>query len=430
MNIYLIGICGITMGSIAIELKKLGHNVIGSDKGIYDPMSTMLKNAQIEVLIGFKEEHISNLKEKLDMVVVGNAISLDNLEYLKCKQMEVEILSYPEVLKKFCIKKNSIVVAGTYGKTTITALLVHIFNNLKVNPSYMIGGKALNLDQMVSFNDSSWSIAEGDEYFTSKTIAKSKFFFYSTKYLILTSAEWDHTDIFKTEEEYINNFVELIKSIPEDGIIVANKNGKNVVDVILRSGKQNITQYYDYTDVSLSKYSPKIIGKHNYENILSVVTLLLTLKEKSLFLQELSTNDFNKILSDSINSYLGIYRRLNILLDNEKLVVVDDFAHSPSKFKATIDCLKEKYKGCDITAVVEPNMGNRTKLSLTTYKEVFKDVTRVIIPKWRINKLKLDSELASSEDFKKMLLEEKVNVEIQLDDNLLLQNLEYVVKNA
>lgn len=418
------------MGSIAIELKKLGHNVSGSDKGIYPPMSTMLQEAGIQILIGFKQEHIKDLKDKPDMVIVGNAISLENPEYIECKNMNYEMLSYPEVLKKFCIKENSIVVAGTFGKTTTTALLVHIFNNLNLNTSFMIGGKALNLDSMVSFKDSLWSIVEGDEYLTSKTISKSKFFFYSPKYLILTSAEWDHTDVFKTEEDYVNNFVEMVKTIPLDGIVIANKKGKNVEDVIKKAGKESITIYYEYTDSSLEGYSPQVIGRHNFENILSAITLLKTLKQQGKLLSEISDYDFELSLKTSVNSFLGIYRRLNILLDSEKVTVIDDFAHNPSKFKATISALKEKYIGYDITAIIEPNMGNRTKLSLTTYKDVFKDVTRVIIPKWRINKLKEDSDLASGEDFKKVLLEDKVNVEIQLEDSILLANLEYIAKNS
>ena len=173
------------MGSLAIAFKKAGHIVSGSDKGFYPPMSTMLKESEIEILLGYKASHLEN--REVDFIVVGNAISLDNEEYKYALENKYIIYSYPEVIQKYIVRDTSIVVTGTYGKTTITAMLVKIFKDQGIPISYMIGGQVKDLESVEINDEAKISIIEGDEYPASKWKPISKFFYYNPTHLIVTS---------------------------------------------------------------------------------------------------------------------------------------------------------------------------------------------------------------------------------------------------
>lgn len=388
MNIHFIGICGITMGSLAIAFKKAGHIVSGSDKGFYPPMSNMLKDANIQIDLGYKIEHLKD--RQLDFVVVGNAISLDNEEYKYAEEQKFVIYSYPEVIQKYIVRDTSIVVTGTYGKTTITAMLVKIFKDQNIPISYMIGGQVKDFPSVEINDNAKVSIIEGDEYPASKWKPISKFFYYNPTHLIVTSTIWDHKDVFKTLEEYESNFIELKSQISDDRNIITKEK----------------------FDLNEFKLDLKVLGSYNIENAIFALNMC------KLFLNI----DITKAI-ESLNTFKGVSRRLEKRFENENLVVIDDFAHNPTKLMASISSVKEMYKNWKLIVVYEPNLGNRTKSSLESYKGAFKSIDKLYIPRWRVSKLKEDSELASENDLANVAKESGIDTEVVLDDTILVEKL-------
>ncbi len=433
MKIHIIGICGKLNAGLAIELKNIGHAVTGSDKAFYPPMSTLLEKNNLPIMVGYKEEHIdeNNLP---DLVAYGAAIGEDNPEVIKAMKLNITTSSPTQLLEKFVIKKNSIVITGNYGKTTITGLLVKIFTDLNLNPSYMIGGEIPGLES-VKITDSDWSIIEGDEYPADKG-GKSKFFYYHPKFLVITSVRWDHTDIFKTEQEYFENFVELVKTLPQDGVLILNDKDQSCYDKLyFELNKRNLLKnlkvaFYNQTALFTNEKSclkltafkdkfvnPQIFGEHNYENVTAAFKVLSSVFDLN-FIEE----NIDKIVN-SINTFPGPTRRLQIKYqvipslgkvarsdergNRAELIVIDDFAHNPEKFKASISAVTEKFQDYKITCIVLPNLGNITKISLSQYQGVFDNINidEVIIPKWS-TKIAEDSETYASESYFKSYLED------------------------
>lgn len=420
MKIHFLGICGIAMGAIAIELKRQGHEVSGSDKGFYPPMSTALENADIKIMVGFKEEHIDidNLPE---LFVVGNAIAADNVELLKAKSTGVKILNYPEVLAQFVIKNDSLVISGTYGKSTISSMIIKIFKELKIPVSYMTGAQSIDIENSVQIENSKFSVVEGDEYPAEKG-GKSKFFYYSPKYFVVTSCEWDHTDIFLTESDYIINFQNIVKEIPEDGILFLNSNGKNL-DKLADVAKCKVI-WID-TEKKIQGLNLKMIGKHNYINAIIAIQVFQTLQLEI---------EIEKVI-EVLNNFRGVKRRVEVKYQDSKVMIIDDFAHNPSKFKSAIDSVAEHFENrCEIIAVVEPNMGNRTKIILDQYKDTFSNpnLVKIIVPRWRVNNLKEDSHLASEEQFASKVnqLNRNDNCEVNFNDEQVFDELVEFLQNA
>lgn len=376
------------MGSLAIAFKEAHHIVSGSDKGFYPPMSNMLKDANIQIDLGYKIEHLKD--RQLDFVVVGNAISLDNEEYKYAEEQKFVIYSYPEVIQKYIVRDTSIVVTGTYGKTTITAMLVKIFKDQNIPISYMIGGQVKDFPSVEINDNAKVSIIEGDEYPASKWKPISKFFYYNPTHLIVTSTIWDHKDVFKTLEEYESNFIELKSQISDDRNIITKEK----------------------FDLNEFKLDLKVLGSYNIENAIFALNMC------KLFLNI----DITKAI-ESLNTFKGVSRRLEKRFENENLVVIDDFAHNPTKLMASISSVKEMYKNWKLIVVYEPNLGNRTKSSLESYKGAFKSIDKLYIPRWRVSKLKEDSELASENDLANVAKESGIDTEVVLDDTILVEKL-------
>lgn len=381
--VHLIGIVGVTMAPVAAEFKRLGWFVTGSDKGFFPPMSTYLIDKNISVEVGFRKEHLTKkyYKEKLgnrfdssigdvpDLIVLGNAIASKNPELLFAKEKKVKVSSFPEILEKYeILKGKSIVVAGTFAKTTTTALLVHIFQTAGKDISYMIGALTNEIYDGVRFREASteWSITEGDEYVSSIFDQKSKFFHYHPDFLVLTSAQLDHTDVFPTEEAYVANFKKLAESVPQDGLIVASKNGKNINEVIENAKAKVI--FYEYDEKNF-EFEEKLVGRHNKENIVAAATMARNLN--------ISMENIKK----AVSTFTGVKRRLEVRLATENSTIIDDFGSTPAKAPSSIEAVKEEFKGRKIYVIFEPNAGSRTEEAIPLYDNVFKDAQEVIIPR-------------------------------------------------
>lgn len=450
--IHFTGLVGVTMAPLANMFKNIGWFVTGSDKAFWPPMSDYVKERSLILKPGFNKNHLEKsfylneleqqkitVNEHPDVIVISNYAGIKNDEYDYAKNLGIEIFDYPQILENFLIKKNSIVIAGTYGKTTSTALLVDIFEKADYKPSYMIGGLAIGRPDAVKFSESNWSIVEGDEYTTS-TNNKSKFFFYHPKFLLLTSAEYDHTDFFKTETEYIKNFKKFVSSIPKDGLVVACATGKNVKEVI-KDAKCKVIFYelnkidnnipssswfnlahkknvkYDYVfnkERNLEiQVENNLIGSFNFENIIGVTALAVELGIKTDFIQ------------DAIKSFKGIKRRLEIRDYKHGIRIIDDLASSPPKVLGSLGALRDKFPVGEfrIIVVFEPNVGNRTLESKILYKNVFLPADKVIVPRLTNLKNKKDQKWLTGDDIRDIIKEDVDDTTYEPDDHKLIDKI-------
>ncbi|MBL7141951.1 hypothetical protein ISS21_02580 [Patescibacteria group bacterium] len=433
-HIHFIGICGVGMGALAVMMQKMGWKVSGSDKGFFPPISDFLKKAKINFYPGWHSEKMNSP----DLVVVGNFISLKNPEYLFAKKKGFVIKSYPELVKEYIIKKNSIVVAGTYGKTTIAAFLAHLLKTAKKKPSWFVGGLGQNLKCGAENNKGDWSVVEGDEYITARWDRRSKFLLYQPTHLILTSIIWDHLDVFPQEKDYHLAFEKLIKLIPRQGkIITALKKDNQVIDKItsqsqaeiIRYGKKDlITNAKDYAyeinclgkDFSeftiyhdnkpLAKFKTQLLGEHLIENLCAGIALAHNLGLKL------------KKIQKAVKTFQGVKRRLEIKAKINKIKVIDDLAHSPIKAKTCLKAIKDHFPQARIFAVFEPNIGNRTLNSQNFYNQTFNQADFVLIP--RLAKTKTDptqEKRMSGQELAEVIKQKNKGVKVlylQNDDNL------------
>jgi UDP-N-acetylmuramate: L-alanyl-gamma-D-glutamyl-meso-diaminopimelate ligase len=392
MNIHFIGICGVGMSALAIALHKNGHTVTGSDVGFYPPVSTHLKDAGVNYYPGWHPEKMGTP----DLVVVGNVAGSSNPEWMYVQEKNLPYVSYPELIAKYLIAPNSIVCAGTFGKTSTTTIMSWILEKSDMNPNYMFGGLCSDssFPSAQINNDAKWSVVEGDEYKTSRWDNGPKFNHYKPTHLLLTATVWDHMDVYPTEQSYIEVFQTLVASIPASGLIVAST---RVPAEILSRAQCRVVRYgesdadYTYTNINGTKdgiaftlHTPDtalelkstLIGTYMADNIAACATLAL---EIGVSKETIQTN---------IASFPGIARRLQKRYDGD-VTVFDDIAHSPTKAASSLKTLRELYSG-KIIAVYEPNTGNRKEEAVPQYADAFAHADTVIIPKLTAVKIAAD----------------------------------------
>ncbi len=394
-HIHFIGICGVAMSALAIAFKKAGYTVTGSDKGFYPPISTHLRDAGVDFYPGW---HVNKMGTP-DLVVVGNVASSTNPEFEYIQKNNILYKSYPEVVKDFIIAKNSIVCAGTYGKTTSSTLMTWILKESGYGLRHMFGGLSVNEMDAASLGERPsaplgsaqgdhllWSVVEGDEYKSARWDNGAKFFHYSPTHLLLTAVVWDHADVYPTEESYVEAFEKLVNMVPKNGLIVISEKAKqrlaNLPTCKLATYGTSEENDYRYTNVKTSKDGTEFDIIHNKK----------TYRIKSSQLGEYCADNFTgcfavareigivseKIIA-AIESFKGVKRRLEKRLDGP-VTVFDDIAHSPSKAEAVLAAVRKIYSG-KVIAVFEPNTGNRKLQSAKGYDNAFISADTVIIPK-------------------------------------------------
>ncbi len=384
-HIHFIGICGVGMSALAILWQKKGWKVTGSDVGFYPPVSTHLTEHKISYYPGWHRDKMGTP----DLVVVGNVAGSSNPELQYVLANNITHVSYPELIAQNLIRENSIVCAGTYGKTTTTAMLAFVLKEANLDPAYMFGGISASLDLSADDLGGEYSVIEGDEYKTSRDDMRAKFFSYRPTHLLLTGIKWDHADVYPTEESYLEAFKKLIASVPETGLIVANIDEDNIRKII-SVAKAPVVTYggtksnYMYDDISQNQdgvfftienfgeaynLSSPMLGDFTAKNICGVFIMA-----KELGIEP------DRIIA-SIKNFQGIKRRLEKRGTNGKGAdVYDDIAHSPAKAQAILNNLKKIYPG-KIFAVFEPNTGNRQSEAFPEYDNHFSSAHEVIIPR-------------------------------------------------
>ena len=230
-HVHIIGISGVATSALAVAFHRTGWKVTGSDKGFFPPASTELENQGVSFYAGWHPEKMIG-NGTPDIIIVGTASGTQNPETLYAKEHNIPMYSFAEAIGKFFVKEHSIVVTGTWGKTSSSALLSHILDQAGFDPTYMFGGISLSHDASARLTNSSWNIFEGDEYKSSPTDPTAKFFYYKPTHLMLTAVSWDHADLYPTEKDYFDTFKKLLLSLPSSGILVANIDNAGVNSIL------------------------------------------------------------------------------------------------------------------------------------------------------------------------------------------------------
>jgi len=350
MKIHFIAIGGSAMHNLAISLKIKGYDVSGSDDEIFEPSKSRLALYGIlPETIGWNTEKITN---DIDAVVLGMHARKDNPELLKAKELGLKIYSYPEFIYEQSKDKKRVVIGGSHGKTTITSMILHVLNVLKIPCDYLVGAQLEGFDVMVKLSDDApCIIIEGDEYLTSPIDPRPKFHVYKPDIGVISGVAWDHINVFPTFENYVEQFAIFAELIPQNGTLIYCQDDENCCKIAEHLRINNI---YGYTspDYVIENHTYKILFKEEkiplqifgVHNLLNMNAARLTCHAIGV-----SDEDFYR----AIQSFKGASKRLELVYENETCAVYKDFAHSPSKLKATIDAVKEKYADRKLVACIE-----------------------------------------------------------------------------
>ncbi len=390
-HIHLMGICGTAMASLAGLLKDRGFKVTGSDSNPYPPMSTQLASLGISIAKGYKAE---NLKLHPDFVIVGNVISANNEEAQELARLKIPFTSLPKAMGEFIIEdRESIVVSGTHGKTTTTSMIAWVAEQLGYKPGFLIGGIPKNFSRSFQNPGGDLFVIEGDEYDTAYFDKVPKFVHYKPKYVILTSIEFDHADIYKDLGAVKDAFIQLMKLIPEDGILVCSHADLNIAEIRKYCKARRIFTYginegdYRTRDIkvsdggssffvdgpgqpSVAQIQLKMTGEYNVLNGLAVVAMADALKWNL------------KKTSEALNLFSGVKRRQEILGEPAGVLVIEDFAHHPTAVRETVRGIQASYPGRKLFSVFEPRSAtSRRKFFQKQYVEAFAKSPEVLIAK-------------------------------------------------
>ena len=355
------------MGSVAAELRERGFSVTGSDENIYPPMSIFLEKKGIALKEGYRAE---NIPADVDVVVVGNAIKRGNPEVEAVLNRKLFYLSLPEVLKNYFLRgRHNLVVTGTHGKTTTTALLAWIMEKAGHKPGYLVGGLSKNLAQGARLNRSKYFVIEGDEYDSAFFDKRSKFIHYLPELLIVNNIEFDHADIFHDLEEVKLSFRRLLNVVPQNGMVLLNGDDRNCVEVakdclahMIEVGfSENCAQRI--RDVAYSSTGSRFkLGDDNFE-----ISLIgeFNVRNAAMAVTAARFYDVPKAkIDNALKSFSGIARRQEVRGEVRGVKVVDDFGHHPTAIAQTLQALRHRYPGHRLWAVFEPR-------SNTTRRAVF-----------------------------------------------------------
>ena len=361
-HIHLIAICGVGMASLAGLLQSRGYRVTGSDQNVYPPMSTYLQGVGISILSGYRAAH---LQPRPDLVVIGNAISRNNPEADAALSQGIPYVSFPQALGLFLIQsRTSLVVAGTHGKTTTSALAAWVLARAGLDPGFFIGGVSLNFNSGWNPGSGDYVVLEGDEYDSAFFDKGPKFLHYRPHNVILTSVEFDHADIYRDLDHLKDAFRRLVELIPSSGCLIAC-NDYGAVREVVGAAHCRLLYYSDKTSADWtannihirhgkSLFEPiyrgasdgvvelNMIGRHNVQNALAVYAMG----------RELGI-DRDK-LRDGLATFAGVKRRQEIKGNKGGVLVMDDFAHHPTAVKETLSGVKEAYPGRRLWAIFEP----------------------------------------------------------------------------
>jgi UDP-N-acetylmuramate: L-alanyl-gamma-D-glutamyl-meso-diaminopimelate ligase len=351
MKIHFIAIGGSAMHNLALALVEKGYTITGSDDAIFEPSKSRLlaKNLLPEKLGWFPDK----ITKDLDAIILGMHAKEDNLELVKARELGIKIYSYPEFLYEQSKNKTRVVIGGSHGKTTITAMILHVLNYHNIKVDYMVGAQLEGFDTMVHLTaDNEFIVLEGDEYLTSPIDLRPKFHLYKPNIALISGIAWDHINVFPTFENYVSQFSKFIETITKGGILVYNEEDKEVNKIALevkepfklypyKTPNYVIKNGTTYIETTLGEMPLEIFGKHNMQNLAGAKWICQHMG--------VGEDDF----FEAISSFKGANKRLEKVAENKSTVIFKDFAHSPSKVLATTTAVKNQYKSRKLIACLE-----------------------------------------------------------------------------
>ena len=381
MKIHFIAIGGSAMHNLAIALHKKGYKVTGSDDAIFSPSKErLLEHNLLPKQIGWNKK---NITADLDQVILGMHAKEDNIELLEAKKLKIPIYSYPEYIYLQSKTKKRIVIGGSHGKTTITAMILHVLKKTKFNFDYMVGAQLQGFDTMVKITKkNSLIILEGDEYLSSAIDRRPKFHLYKPHIAVISGISWDHINVFPSFKNYIEQFrifkntvVDKLIYFKEDIELQKLMNEKINCDKV---GYSTPPHTIKNGVTIINKTKLKVFGDHNLQN----------LNAARLVCNDLGISD--KVFFKNISSFEGALKRMELLKSNNNRAIYKDFAHSPSKLKATISALKKQFANRKLIACLELHTFSSLNLKfLSEYKDSMQNADIAVIyvnPKNVMNK--------------------------------------------
>lgn len=351
MKIHFIAIGGSAMHNLALAMHHKSYQVTGSDDAIFEPSKTRLeKKGLLPQELGWFPEKITS---DIDAIILGMHAKEDNPELLKAKELGLKIYSYPEFLYEQSKNKTRVVIGGSHGKTTITSMILYVMKYHNIEVDYMVGAQLEGFDTMVHLTqENDFIVLEGDEYLSSPLDRRPKFHLYKPNIALLSGIAWDHINVFPTYEIYLNQFEIFINQITNGGILVYNQEDND-----LKSLAENTTNPIRKIPYGTPEYivekgttylaTPEgdmpieVFGKHNLNNLMGAKWIC----------QNMGVDEAD--FYEAIASFKGASKRLEKISENANRVIFKDFAHSPSKVKATTEAVKEQYPDRTLVACLE-----------------------------------------------------------------------------
>ena len=351
-KVHLIAIGGSAMHNMALALNEKGFIVSGSDDEINEPSKSRLLNFNLlPKEIGWFPEKIT---KDISAVILGMHARADNPELIKAKELGLKIYSYPEYIYESTKDKTRIVIGGSHGKTTITAMILHVMHYHHIETDFLVGAQLTGFETMVNLTKTSkYAVIEGDEYLASPIDRRPKFHLYKPNIAVLSGIAWDHINVFPTFENYIEQFKIFINLIEPNGNLIYCSNDKVLEEVCSSSSNTNISKWpysipnheiingLTYLIDNDIKYPLQIFGNHN----------LMNLTAAKLACNQMGIN--NQLFYEAIQSFTGAAKRLELVFKTGTFNFYKDFAHSPSKLKATTDAVKQQFPNRKIIACME-----------------------------------------------------------------------------
>ncbi|NRD24759.1 peptidoglycan synthetase [Winogradskyella litoriviva] len=351
MNVHFIAIGGAAMHNLAIALHNKGYNVTGSDDEIFNPSKARLEaKGLLPETFGWYPEKIT---DSLDAIVLGMHAKADNPELLKAQELGLRIYSYPEFLYEQSKHKTRVVIGGSHGKTTITSMILHVLHYHDRDVDYMVGAQLEGFDVMVKLTDTNdFIVLEGDEYLSSPIDRRPKFHLYKPNIALLSGIAWDHINVFPTYENYVEQFSIFVDSIVTGGSINYNEEDAEVKRVVEASENQLRKIAYQTPEYTVENGETlletpegpmpiEVFGAHNLNNLAGAKWICQHMG--------IDEDDFY----EAISTFKGASKRLEKIAESNTSVAYKDFAHSPSKVKATTKAVKEQYGNRTLVACLE-----------------------------------------------------------------------------
>ncbi len=344
-KIHFIAIGGAAMHNLALAVaSKAGYEVTGSDDEIFEPALSHLRDAGLlPKEIGWHPEKIT---KDIDAIILGMHAREDNPELVRARELGIKIYSFPEYLYEQTKDKIRIVVGGSHGKTTTTSMILYVLNRLGIEADYMVGAQIEGFERMVRLSDTAkYAVFEGDEYLTSPLDLRSKFLWYHPHVAILTGIAWDHINVFPTFPQYVDTFRQFVHSIEPNGSFIYYEGDENLClladeEIVNRKSsnrKLSVIPYKEYTGT----VPMQVFGRHNMQNMQAAMLACHCIG--------VAPDDFYR----EISTFTGASNRLEKICETQTSVAYKDFAHSPSKLKATVNAVRERYPEKKLIACME-----------------------------------------------------------------------------